>query len=127
MLFAPAHTTSTGVCASSSRSAEMSIVTSASRCTPPMPPVANTRMPAIAAMIIVVATVVAPSSPRATSTGRSRREALITSVPFLPRYSISSLESPAFSLPPMMAMVAGTAPFSRMMRSTFSAVSTFCG
>ena len=78
MDFAPAHTTSTGVWASSSRSAEMSMVTSAPRCTPPMPPVANTRIPARAAMIIVVATVVAPSSPRAISTGRSRREALVT-------------------------------------------------
>ena len=92
-----------------------------------MPPVANTLMPAMAAMIIVVATVVAPSSPRATSTGRSRREALVTACPFLPRYSISSALRPAFSLPPMMAMVAGIAPFSRMMRSTFRAVSTFWG
>ena len=33
----------------------------------------------------VVVTVVAPSSPFAKSTGRSRRDALITSVPFLPR------------------------------------------
>ena len=32
---------------------------------------------------------------------------------------------PAFSRPPMMAMVAGTAPLSRMSFSTFSAVSTF--
>ena len=55
------------------------MVTSAPRCTPPMPPVANTRMPAISAMIIVVATVVAPSMPRATMTGRSRREAFVTS------------------------------------------------
>ena len=77
--FAPAQTTSTPVWASSSRSAEMSIVVSAPRCTPPTPPVANTRMPAISAMIIVVATVVAPSSPRATSTGSSRREAFVTS------------------------------------------------
>ena len=33
----------------------------------------------------------------------------------------------AFNRPPMIAMVAGTAPFSRMMRSTFSTVSTFWG
>ena len=32
-----------------------------------------------------------------------------------------------FSLPLMMAIVAGSAPFSRTIRSTFSAVSTFCG
>ena len=54
------------------------MVTSAPRCTPPMPPVANTRMPAMAAMIMVVATVVAPSSPRAMSTGKSRRDAFVT-------------------------------------------------
>ena len=103
------------------------MVTSAPRCTPPTPPVANTEMPAMAAMIMVVATVVAPSLPLAHKTGRSRREALVTAVPALPRCSISSLERPAFSRPPMMAMVAGTAPFSRIIFSTFSAVSTFCG
>ena len=64
---------------------------------------------------------------RARSTARSRRLALVTSRPFLPRCSISSLVQPAFSRPPMMAMVAGTAPFSRMISSTFRAVSTFWG
>ena len=38
----------------------MSNESSAPRCTPPMPPVAKTRMPARAAAIIVAATVVAP-------------------------------------------------------------------
>ena len=60
MLFAPAQMTHTGVFASSCRSAEMSIVFSAPRCTPPMPPVAKKRMPAMVAMSMVVATVVAP-------------------------------------------------------------------
>ncbi len=46
---APAHTTATSVRPSSSRSAEMSMVSSAPRCAPPMPPVANTRIPARAA------------------------------------------------------------------------------
>jgi len=82
---APAQTTITGVRASSSRSAEISMVVSAPRCTPPMPPVANTWMPAMWAMIMVVVTVVAPSRPSATSTGRSRRLALATAVPVLPR------------------------------------------
>ena len=50
-----------------------------------MPPVANTWMPAMWAMIMVVVTVVAPSRPWATSTGRSRRLALATAVPVLPR------------------------------------------
>ncbi len=127
MALAPAQTTSTGVRPSSSRSAEISIVVSAPRCTPPMPPVANTWIPARCAMIIVVATVVAPSAPRATSTGRSRREAFVTAGPVLPRYSISSAVSPAFSLPLITQIVAGTAPASRTVSSTRRAVSTFCG
>ena len=127
MLFAPAHTTITGVPASSSRSAEMSMVVSAPRCTPPMPPVANTLMPAMCAMIMVVVTVVAPSAPRATIAARSRRETFATLRPDLPRYSISSGDRPALSLPPMIAIVAGTAPFSRIVFSTSIAVSTFLG
>ena len=127
MDLAPAQTTITGVWASSSRSAEMSMVVSAPRCTPPMPPVAKTWIPAMWAMIMVVATVVAPSASQATSAGRSRRLALVTLRPILPRYSISSWVNPAFSRPPMTAMVAGMAPASRMVCSTISAVSTFLG
>ena len=63
----------------------MSMVVSAPRCTPPMPPVANTEMPAMAAIIMVVVTVVAPSRPSATRMGRSRRLALVTPAPVLPR------------------------------------------
>ena len=103
------------------------MVVSAPRCTPPMPPVAKMRMPAILAMIMVVATVVAPSAPRATSAGRSRRLALATPRPVLPRYSISSRLRPALRRPPITAMVAGTAPFARIVCSTSRAVSTFLG
>ena len=103
------------------------MVTSAPRCTPPMPPVAKILMPAMWAMIMVVVTVVAPSAFLATSAGRSRRLALATLRPALPRYSISSALRPAFRRPPMTAIVAGTAPFSRMVCSTFSAVCTFLG
>ena len=103
------------------------MVVSAPRCTPPMPPVANTWMPAMWAIIMVVVTVVAPSALRETSTARSRRLALVTSWPFLPRYSISSAVRPAFRRPPRMEMVAGTAPLSRMICSTLRAVSTFWG
>ena len=103
------------------------MVVSAPRWTPPMPPVAKTPMPAMWAIIMVVVTVQAPSWPRATSTGRSRRLALAISGPFLPKYSISSGVRPAFSRPPMMAMVAGTAPLSRMICSTSRAVFTFWG
>ena len=92
-----------------------------------MPPVAKTPMPAMWAIIMVVVTVQAPSWPLAMSTGRSRRLALAMAAPFLPKYSISSGERPAFSRPPMMAMVAGTAPFSRTSFSTARAVSTFWG
>ena len=92
-----------------------------------MPPVAKIRIPAMWAMIMVVATVVAPSAPRATSAGRSLRLALATARPVLPRYSISSVLSPAFRRPPMMAIVAGTAPLSRMVCSTSRAVCTFLG
>ena len=105
----------------------MSMVVSAPRCTPPMPPVANTLMPAMCAMIMVVVTVVAPSAPRATIAARSRRETFATLRPDLPRYSISSGDKPALSLPPMIAIVAGTAPFSRIVFSTSIAVSTFLG
>ena len=43
---APAHTVTTGWWAMASRSADTSPVSSAPRCTPPIPPVANTAMPA---------------------------------------------------------------------------------
>ena len=105
----------------------MSKVSAAPRCTPPIPPVANTLMPAMAAMIMVVATVQAPSSLRATSRARSRREALATDRPMAPRCSISLADNPALRRPPRTAMVAGTAPQARMAASTRSAVSTFCG
>ena len=58
--FTPADTTATEVWPSSVRSAEMSKVCWAPRCTPPSPPVTKTRMPASAASRIVAATVVAP-------------------------------------------------------------------
>jgi len=109
MLLTPAHTTATGVRPSSVRSAEISMVASTPRCTPPIPPVTNTLMPTcdttrayavwsvglratqtasivphhkradrmcltICARYIVAATVVAPLSRCATTTGRSRRE-----------------------------------------------------
>ena len=105
----------------------MSIVRSAPRWTPPMPPVAKTRMPAMWAIIIVVVTVVAPSRPCAARTARSRRDALATCAPALPRCSISSWVRPAFSRPPMIAIVAGVAPLARISSSTARAVSTFCG
>ena len=74
---APALTVTTGWWAMASRSAEMSPVSSAPRCTPPMPPVANTAIPAAAASATAPDTVVAPNGHRwATATGRSRSAAL---------------------------------------------------
>ena len=72
--FAPADTVITGCEAIASRSAEMSPVSSAPRCTPPIPPVANTDTPAAAAIATDADTVVAPNSqrwPTATATSRS--------------------------------------------------------
>ena len=74
--FTPAHTTVIGVRASVPRSADSSHVSRASRCTPPSPPVANTRIPARAASAEVAATVVAPCAPRAAAGGEVARAAL---------------------------------------------------
>ena len=139
MGFGPAQTTATSLRASSSRSAEMSKLVSAPRCTPPMPSVAKTRMPAIAATIIVAATVVAPrpSAPRpsrprrcaqpVSRKGRSRRLTLVTAGPARPSRSICSADRPTCSQPSITAMVAGTAPWARTSACTASAVATFCG
>ena len=51
---------------------------SAPRCTPPMPPVANTRIPAANAAIIVADTVVAAQPPSARATASDGRAALRT-------------------------------------------------
>ena len=109
------------------RSAETSKVSPAPRCTPPIPPVAKTGIPAIAAIRIVAATVVAPSKPRPTTNGKSRTETFMISGPDWPNISISSADNPAFNLPPITAMVAGTAPWARTTCSTAIAVSTFAG
>jgi hypothetical protein len=93
-----------------------------------MPPVANTRMPARCATIIVPATVVAPSSPRATAIGRSRREHLRTApAGRVASRSISARVRPTVIWPPSTAMVAGTAPHARTAPSIARAVSMFAG
>ncbi len=61
--FTPAEITATSVRDSSVRSALVSKVCGAPRCTPPSPPVTNTRIPASAARRMVAATVVAPWTP----------------------------------------------------------------
>ena len=65
----------------------------APRCTPPMPPVANTRMPARAATASVAATVVEPGRPAATCAARLLRLSLAVSGAVASRSS-SAAESP---------------------------------
>ncbi len=74
--FGPEQTSNPGVHASSNRSALTS--TCPPGCTPPMPPVAATRTPALAPAQIVALTVVAPSTPVATAIGTSRRATFVT-------------------------------------------------
>jgi hypothetical protein len=105
--FAPAQTTTTGDRASSTRSADSS--NAGSRCTPPMPPVANTGIPAAVQRARVPATVVAPSRPCAIATGRSRAETLCTPSRARKR-SRSSPSSPRVGTPRTTAVTAGTAP-----------------
>ena len=100
----------------------------APRCTPPIPPVANTRIPAAWHAIIVAATVVAPQPPPAIAAARLRRDTFSTDPRgAVPSVSRSSRESPTSSRPALSATVAGTAPVSRMAASASVATSTFCG
>ena len=101
---------------------------SAPRWTPPMPPVANTRMPAAWAAIIVAATVVAPQPPDAIAAPRFGRDTLRTD-PWGAVASASrpSAPSPTRSRPSLSATVAGTAPVERIACSEAVATSTFCG
>ena len=125
MLFAPAHTTRTGVRDSSARSAETSNGSSP-RCAPPMPPVANTRTPAASASAIVADTVVAASRFSPTAAPRSRRLALNTPCARA-NSSTCSAVSPTVGVPCHTATVAGTAPPARTAASASRAVSRFAG
>src|SRR5450759_3540259 len=96
------------------------------RCTPPMPPVTKTRMPAASAMCSDAATVVPPLNPMATATGMSRGPIFLT---HLARASISSsdLDRPTRILPETRAVVAGMAPPLRTMPSSSCASSRLIG
>mmetsp|Transcript_12149 Transcript_12149/g.29424 ORF Transcript_12149/g.29424 Transcript_12149/m.29424 type:complete len:404 (-) Transcript_12149:1594-2805(-) len=124
---APAHTTATGVRPSSVRSADTSMVRSPPRCTPPIPPVTKTAMPARAARSMVAETVVAPVTPRATTDAMSRRDTLAAAAPILASRSRCSSLRPTCGTPSIMAMVAGTAPCRRTTASTSRAMARFCG
>ena len=136
MAFGPAQTTAIGVRPSSSRSDEMSSDAgtpprppSAPRCTPPIPPVANTRIPAACAAIIVAETVVAAQPPSLSATAIVGRAALRTEpAGAVASASSASASSPTSSRPSRIATVAGTAPsVSRTAASDASATSRFCG
>ena len=104
----------------------MSKLSSAPLWTPPMPPVANTFMPAICAAIMVAATVVPPVRPSATAKARSARESFIAP-DVMASDSRSPSDRPILILPPMTAIVAGVAPSSAMIFSTSAAMTLFCG
>ena len=110
MDFTPAETTVIGVLDSMVRSADSSKVSLAPRCTPPRPPVANTRMPARAASADVAATVVPPVTFLAIAMAMSRLLTLTTdsSVAMRPR---SSGVRPIFGTPSMSAIVAAVTPW----------------
>mmetsp|Transcript_18858 Transcript_18858/g.47140 ORF Transcript_18858/g.47140 Transcript_18858/m.47140 type:complete len:226 (-) Transcript_18858:268-945(-) len=90
--FAPAQTTATLEIENSSRSADTSQLSP--RCTPPIPPVTKSRRPAIPANIIVVATVVAPLSPFASTSATSLLDTFLICIPALARCSKSGSFNP---------------------------------
>ena len=125
-LFTPALTTVIGV----TRRGSAGRLTrrrsrAAPRCTPPSPPVANTRMPASAARCAVAATVVAPLPPRAARIGRSRTLALASSSSAIRRTPSSS--RPIRGTPSSTAIVAGVTPRSRRIASNSRAASRLRG
>lgn len=75
--------------------ASKTLQNTAHRCTPPMPPVTNTLMPARAASSMVPLTVVAPSRPLPTTSGISRRDTLRTDRPLRAMCSSCCLSQPA--------------------------------
>ena len=116
----PLHTRSPGVRESSTRSALTSGCSPG--CTPPIPPVALTAIPARAAAQIVADTVVAPRTPRAQAAGRSRR-ATLSARPGSVNGPSSSSERPTTTSPASTPTHAGTASAPRIapaMRSMHS-------
>ena len=124
--FTPAQTTQIPTRASVPRSADSSKVSRAPRCTPPSPPVANTRMPARAARCDVAATVVArPRRAPERARGHGRRI-----WPPRPRRRAPRADRPrarSSTSPARIAIVAGTAPRSRTMASISRATRRLSG
>lgn len=106
---------------------EMSMCSWAPRCTPPMPPVAKTRMPAAAASSQVELTVVPPEAFWATATARSREPSFSSfSLPSASRRRAAS-SSPSHTSPSTTAMGAGTAPARRTASSQARAAARLSG
>ena len=122
---APADTVTTGCDAIASRSAEMSPVSSLPRCTPPIPPVANTLTPAAAAIATDADTVVAPTSQRCPTATATSRSAALRAGPRI--RSCSSSVSPSRTTPSSTAVTAGTAPPARTAAVHRSSASRLCG
>ncbi len=117
MDFMPAQTVATLILDIMNKSADMSKVVVAPRCTPPIPPVTKTEIPAISAKAILEATVVPPEPFVAISTPRSLYPAFATP-DSRPRNSISSSVNPTLSLPWITAVAAGTTPIDRAIAWT---------
>ena len=124
--FTPADTTVMRVRDSTVRSADSSSVSAYPRCTPPSPPVANTRMPALAASTDVAATVVPAVRFPAIAMPRSR---LLTFTTDSSRAMRSRSESarPMADTPSTTAIVAGVTPASVSSASNDLAAARFPG
>ena len=95
-------------------------------CTPPIPPVAATPIPARCAAQIVALTVVAPSDPAATATGTSRR-ATFVAAPGSKKRASSAGSRPTRTAPSTTAVQAGTAPASSIAADIEEAQARFSG
>src|SRR5580704_18578901 len=126
MDFTPAETTVIGVLDSNVRSADSSKVSLAPRCTPPRPPVANTRMPARAASTDVAATVVPPVTFLAIAMAMSRLLTLTTDSS-VAMYSSSSRARPIFGTPSTRAIVAAVTEWPARIASNSRAASRLPG
>ena len=124
--FTPADTTVIGVLDSAVRSADSSADSAKPRCTPPSPPVANTRIPAFAASTAVAATVVPAVRFPAIASPRSRLLTLTTESSSAIRSRPAS-SSPASGTPSITAIVAGVTPASVSSCSNDLAAVRFAG
>jgi hypothetical protein len=110
MDFAPEHTTTAGVRAICSRSAEMSSDSAKPLCTPPIPPVAMNVIPAIRQAASVPPTVVEPRAPWTTQAAMSRAPTLRAFSPASANRSSDERSSPIRTAPSSIPTVAATAP-----------------